>query len=365
MVVEAVWSTDSHTLGDGTFRGDIQPGTATVRLWDPTHALDQLDKQGAVWARYAPTGACWCWFYDSFTRGLVAPGDPMGADCVFTGTMWPTRLTAERNDTGYPSQSVSARMAAIVSTLNTGYLYLPAVTGAAATQSQLVTATTIDANTNGYPSFLAVVRAAAPLGVAWMSAAGGAGGPGSLTLNYARWEAANARTLDRSQIIAGPPVTAAAGFVMSQAQFVATAGADGTTTSWVVYNGPNEQSWGMVGPLGMRMWGNVNGSPVGPEHAGAVATLNNLTASRSDATEPLLSTIDVQSGRRTGPTGGPSSATWDPYAHTFAPTDTVAVNNGDGTTKTYRVAKSDHRLTATSWQTTHTLDKYCAASPLP
>ena len=65
------------------------PARSRPAFWDPDHRLDNLDKLGAVWALYKPTGACWCWFYDSFARGLVAPGDPAGADCVFTGVTWP------------------------------------------------------------------------------------------------------------------------------------------------------------------------------------------------------------------------------------------------------------------------------------
>ena len=37
LVVEARWTTDSHTLGDGTLhRGDLQPGRLELQLHDPT-----------------------------------------------------------------------------------------------------------------------------------------------------------------------------------------------------------------------------------------------------------------------------------------------------------------------------------------
>ena len=118
LVVEARWTTDSHTLGDGTFRGDLQPGTLTARLWDPQHQLDNLDKLGAVWAAYKPTAQVWCWFYDQFARGLYAPGDPAAADCVFTGTQWPVRLTSSQGSLAPAVQTAAARLAAIVANLN-------------------------------------------------------------------------------------------------------------------------------------------------------------------------------------------------------------------------------------------------------
>ena len=125
-------------MGDGSFRGDLQPGTLTLRLWDPHHALDNLDKFGAIWAWYRPTNQVWAWFYDNFTRGLFAPGDPAAADCVYSGVTWPSRLTSLRNETGFPTQSVSARLAAIVAGLGggSGQLYLPRVSGNTAGQSQ-------------------------------------------------------------------------------------------------------------------------------------------------------------------------------------------------------------------------------------
>ena len=48
MVVEAHWTSDSHTLGDGTLRGDIQPGNCQIRLNDPEHVLAGIDKHGAI-----------------------------------------------------------------------------------------------------------------------------------------------------------------------------------------------------------------------------------------------------------------------------------------------------------------------------
>ena len=183
MIVEARWTTDGHTLGDGTFRGDIQPGSLTVRLWDPNHVLDDLPKAGAMWAQYKPTGATWCWFYDSFTRGLVAPGDPAGADCVFSGTQWPLRFTTWTQFTNYPAQSAAARLAAVVATLNAqagaSALNMPAVAGNIAPQTQLVPAAPLQQQPSAfqfYPAYLQTVRDAATNGIAWMSAAAQSGG---------------------------------------------------------------------------------------------------------------------------------------------------------------------------------------------
>jgi hypothetical protein len=370
LIVEAVWSTDSHTLGDGTFRGDIQPGTATVRLWDPGHLLDQLDKHGCVFAYYAPTGAAWCWFYDSLTRGLYAPGDPTDADTVFTGVTWPTRLLNPQYANLFAAQTVAARLTSTVAWMNgttTGgggaTWGLPTVSAAIAAQGQSVAAQVHDSNNAG-PGVLPTVRDAAAPGVAWLAPVGAATGPGSLTLHYARWETTNARTLDRSQVIAGPPVTASAGWVTTAMAWDAVNGANGATTTMPMYDLTGSKTWGVQGPGALRMWGDVSSQSAG-EGLGCAATAQQLFADRSDPSERILSSVNVTSGRRTSATGGPAAAAWDPYAHHFAPTDVLALVDNAGTTKHYRVTKSDHRLTATSWQTTHTLEKYTAPTALP
>jgi hypothetical protein len=365
LLVEARWSTDSHTLGDGTFRGDLQPGTCTIRFWDPGHALDRLDKLGCVFALYKPTGACWCWFYDSLARGLYAPGDPADADTVFTGSLWPLRATNQRGaETSFPVQSVAARLAAVANLMNSSaYLSYPPVAAAVAGQAQNVAATAQNTTTMTWPGLLDVVRDAAAPGVAWLAPAGAAAGAGSLTLSYARWETANARVLDRSQIIAGPPSTADGAYIVGWAGFAAVDGATGTQTQLTQGSG-TANAWGYQGPTQMRMWGNVGTSGQG-EWYGCSQTAGQLIADRGDATEQILSTVDVQSGGRRHPDGSPTNVDWDPYAHHFAPVDVVSIVDNAGATKRYRVARSDHRLTATVWQTTHTLDKYTAATPLP
>ena len=105
-------------------------------------------------------------------------------------------------------------------------------------------------------------------------------------------------------------------------------------------------------------------NPSGPEYTPANNTAQQLIQDRANQTEEYLSTVSLQSGARSTAAGRPSAASWDPYAHTFAPTDVAAIVQSSVTHK-YFVSKSDHRLTATVWQTTHYLDKYTAATPLP
>ena len=365
LLVEARWTTDSHTLGDGTFRGDIQPGTLTARFQDPERNLDNLNKLGAVWALYKPTGACWCWFYDSFARGLYAPGDTQAADCVFTGTMWPSRLTTPSADTAFPSQSVNARLTAIVSWLNgqLAGMNLPPITAQIAAQSQTVPAAVADATTGQYPSYLAFIRAAAANGVAWMSAAASPGAPGTLILNYARWETSNTRILDRSQIIAGPPTTASTDFLVTFVQWTAILGTTGAASGFW-FAGPGAPTWGYQGPGAMRICGNVTlGS--GPEQPACQTTAQRLSNDRSNPSEQYLNTVSLQSGSRSSPTGGPSSAAWDPLAMNFSPTDVASITDDAGAAHLYRVTKTDHRLTVTIWEAVHTLEKFTPATPLP
>jgi hypothetical protein len=371
LVVEARWTTDGHTLGDGTFRGDLQPGTCTMRLWDPGHLLDNLPKMGCVFAHYAPTGATWCWFYESFTRGLYAPGDPTDADCVYVGDTWPPRLTSNRLDTNYPAQSAAARLTAAAATMATPGMILPAVSAFVAAQTQGMAAAAANSNDGSYPGVLPAVRDAAAPGLAWLAATAPstARAPGALEFHYARWDAVTFRGLDRSQVIAGPAVSQDVAWIVTTARFEATA-ADGTQTAFTAVNNQTRGAWGYQGPT-MRMVGNVAPIvPQGPEFAACNATAAAIYQAFGDPTEQYLSSVDVQSGARTTPTGGPSPAGWDPYAHTFAPTEVLTLTPPTPPppvpfTTQYRVVKSDHRLTATVWQTTHTLEKYVAPTALP
>ena len=379
-IVEARWTTDSHTLGDGCFRGDLQPGTVTIRLWDPLKRLAYMsNKAGAVFALYKPTGAAWCWFFESLTKGLYAPGDPLDADLVWTGTTWPFRFTAPITLNGMAAQPADSRLTTIVNRLNNnrGNLQIPVTSGAIAAQSQMVAANQADQN-GLFPSWLQEVRNAAPNGVAWLApgpdttppqVGGGTAGHGTLLLTYARWDAAAQRTLDRSQIIAGPAVSAGIDWLVTMAAWQAV-NAGGATTALRVTGTALANIWGMQGPDQMRLWGDVTAT-TGAEYAATLATGNALMAARSDSTEQVLDTITVQSGVRTRPDGRPGLAAWDPYSHHWLPTDVAVIPPPPGAppaptiTSLFRVVKSEHRLTATIWETTHTIEKYVSAQPLP
>jgi hypothetical protein len=316
---------------------------------------------------YKPSGACWCWFYDTFARGLFAPGDPAGADCVFTGLTWPLWWTNPRPQTQFPAQTVSARIAAVATQIGAVFgSNFPVVSSDVATQNQLCEATVPDTTTGFYPGFLQVLRDAAATGVASLvaTAAPAAGAVGHLVLNYARWETLGvARTIDRSQIVAGPPTTADTSWPINTVEWAAidAAGAQNTLVYNDGWNGA--YSIGAHGPGSMRLWGDV--TPAGPEYAGAHGTAAQLCADYNNTSEQLLSTISLQSGTRFTPDGKPSAADWDPYAHHLQPSDVASITDDAGAVKKYRVTKSDHRLTARVWQTTHTLAKFSEPSPLP
>jgi hypothetical protein len=242
-------------------------------------------------------------------------------------------------------------------------LKLPAVTAAIATQNQLVAAT---AATTGpgfvsYPDVLSLVRDAATNGYAWWTPTGAATGLGALTLNYARWDTQNARNLARSQVIAGPPSTATLDFFISEVIWTATKGDTGATSA--AWSGSVQPIVSWQGPT-FRLYGDVTPTS-GAEYAACNTTGTALCQARNDTNEEVLSTLDVQSGPRTGPGGGPTAADWDPYAHHFAPIDVVSFVDNAGKTHHYRVTQSSHRLTGKVWQTTHTLEKYAVATPLP
>jgi hypothetical protein len=374
LLVEARWTTESHTQGDGTFRGDIQPGKITARLWDPAHLLDNLDKFGAMFALYKPTGAAWCWFYDSFARGLYAPADPLDADCVYTGLTWPGRYTNNLTlavGSLRPVESVTARLGAAVAQMNQSGYYPPAVVaGSFAAQSQTLPAQTQQTG-DEYPGILTMVRDAASDGVAWLSATPPTvdQGPFGLTLNYARWETINARVLDASQVIAGPPVTASAAWVITAVSWSATRG-DGYTSTWYEQSG-SVLAWGYQGPEGVRVVGDITSTIIGgtyngPEWSATHNTTIAMLNAYSDPTLRVLDSVDVQAGVHRTPTGVLSPTEWDPYAHTFGPLDVLTLNNVAGQAGLrYRVTSTDHRLTATVWQSTHHLEAYAAATPLP
>ena len=360
--VEIRWTTDGHTLGDGTFRGDLQPGKAAIRFWDPERVLDGLDKQGAMWASYTPTGATWWWFYDSVQRALTAPGDPTFADVVFNGITWPARLTNPMGSlpVAMPVQSVTARLQAVVAGLTAATMDLPQISANVATQNQTVPAPVVG-SAGLYPPDFDLVRTAAADGYAWLSAGRDATGAGILTLNYARWDTATARpNLDKSQIVAGPTVTESVDWAITTAGFAATTGA-GVASSliWAYPQGTSRYGW--QGPTSMRLVGDLT-SGSAPEYAPASTTLRNITSNRGNPAIAYIDTVSLQSGERWTPDGRPSTALWDPTVHAYNPTDTTVEPNSG---YTVRVTQSAHTLNAKAWQTSHTLEQYVPAVALP
>jgi hypothetical protein len=376
MVVEARWTTDGHTPGDGTYRGDVQPGKCTVRFWDPQRTLGGLDKYGALWACYLPTGATWAWFYNTLTRGLYAPGDPAAADCVFAGDTWPLRMTTDTFTSYFdannrPAESSAARLGNLAdqAVATTGW-HLPAIAKVIAAQSQLVPATTI--TTGGpppsWPSWLSLVRDAATDGLMWWAYGRDGNGNGIMTFRYDRWETANAqRVLDPAQVVAGPPVDASASFVFGFVDMNATRGNDAYKT---YVREASNMAFAGAGNIAVRLYGDIEntsgtGGRQGPDYNAASATMSGWAADHSDPTERILSSVSCQSGDR-HTTSGQASTAWDPAAHVWSPLDVLAYADPvDSKTHLYRVAKSAHVLTAATWQTVHTLEKYSPGFALP
>ena len=380
MVVEARWTTDGHTMGDGTFCGDVQPGKCSVRMWDPRLELEGLDKYGALWACYLPTGATWCWFYNTLTRGLFAPGDPAAADCVFAGDTWPVRLTADVF-TGYadasnrPAESANARLNNLADLAITGNTWagwqLPAMTKQVAAQGQLVPATTYSGSGPPWatwPSYLSMVRDAATDGLMWWSYGRDGSGSGTMAFRYDRWETANAaRVLDPAQVVAGPPVDASAAFVFGFVDMNATRGGDAYKT---YLRTASNVSFAGAGNIAVRLYGDIENTPgtggrTGPDFNGASSTVNTWADDHADPTERVLSSVSCQSGDRTTAAGAPSTP-WDPAAHVWTPLDVMSyLDPADQKTHLYRVCHSDHLLNAATWQTVHTIEKFSAATRLP
>jgi hypothetical protein len=375
LVVEARWTTDSHTQADGTYRGNVQPGKCAIRLWDPTGTLDDLDKYGAVWACHIPSGGCWAWFYNTLTRGLYAPGDRLAADCVFSGDSWPLRMTADTYTaylTPRPIESLNSRLNNLVDTLISAVdFHLPTIGRAIAAQTQQIPAMATPVNAAGgtWPSWLGLVRDAAANGVAWWQYAGGdVGVAGVMTFRYDRWETNSQRPITGAQIVTGPPVDASAGFVYGFVDMMATRGADNYATG-IRYGG--NMSFAGAGNLSTVMYGDIENTPgvsgrIGPDWAATSTTVSQMAQDHSDPTERVLSTITCQSGDRHAPAGGPSSAVWDSHAHVWSPIEVMSyLDPVDNKTHLYRVTTSSHILNAATWQTVHSLEKYSTAAALP
>jgi hypothetical protein len=364
LLVEARWTTDSHSRGDGTYRGDIQPGAATVRFWDPDRVLDNMQAGaggGSLWLLYKPTGACWCYFYETFARGVFTPGDPMAADCVFTGTTWNPSYLNARPQTAFAAQAVTARLNAIVASIATVNTAGVPITAAVATQNQQCPAVVADSNGHG-PSYLQSIRNAAADGVAWLAASAPIGGPGQAILHYERWETVGAtRRLSNEQIVAGPPTTNDYTTTFNVIQW---AGANAAGTS--VYNATQLTTYGdWQNPQSYRLVGNVNPSG-GAEYTGVLATSNQLFEDLNQVLGPfLLSSVSLQSGNRATAAGADAGEQWDPYTMVYGPADKAVLDVDGQGDRNYRVTQTSHRLTARVWQAVHTLELFSAPYQLP
>jgi hypothetical protein len=369
LVVEARWTTDSRTFGDGTFRGDIQPGKCTIRLWDPGGTLDTVDKLGAVWAQYQPTGATWCWFYGSVTRGLYAPNDPQAADVVYSGLPWAPRMTSDvYTETGRAAESTTARISALVDQLTTTLLAwkMPVINKDIDTQSQLVAARVRQTTTpfNFYPNYLQAFRDAATDGVFSLDAQCPApGGPGNLIARYKRWETHNDRNLNTGQVIAGPAVDTDVTALTTYLLWTATRGDTGAQSTFNDGQG-GSGAYGYSGPS-LRLYGDVSAG--GAELGAVQSTSDGALSVRSDPTVKHTSSVMVQSGDRFTSQGKPSTNDWDPRAHVWAPTDMCMFHpTTDGATTQFTwVTHSDHILNAQMWQTVHTLEPWTIGAALP
>ena len=364
--VEVRWSTDGHAAGDGTFRGDIQPGSIQIQLHDPDHLAEAVHPLGTIWLHYGPTNVTWGFYLETVTRQLVAPGDPTAADVVMTGSPWPLRLSSDcLFQFPRPAERADTRLTAIAAFLSqNARLGLPRYSANIAAQSHQVTPTAaVSWNTSAYPSALALVRAAAANGVAWLTGAVDGAGLGYFVLNYARWEANAARNLVPSDLVAGIPFDSSNEELITAAVFQATA-PGGTETDWPITVTTSSAVWhyGLVS-VTMRVWADITGADQTPINT----TGANLLAAHGNPVTAHLSSITATSGLRSRPDGTAGPA-WNPAAHVWAPTDRVTwVPPADDPTNwatQYWVTKTDHRLRAAAWDSAHTVELYTPAAAL-
>jgi hypothetical protein len=364
-VVEARWSSDSYTTGDGTFRGDIQPGTLALQVHDPAHKAETLSKLGTIWLRYAPAKLTWGFYLDTVTRQLVAPGDPTAADVVIQGSLWPVRLNTDcLHSFTRPAERCDTRLGAIAAFLNQNTdLQLPRYQANIAADSHVapaVVATSWGATVS--PAALSLIRTAAADGVAWVSSTVDGAGIGQFTLNYARWETAPRRDLAASDVVAGIPYDSSMDTIITAVEWDGT-GPDGTQITNTTGTG-NMFTYGFV-KVQMRVLANL--APGQADQAAVTATGNNLVQVHSDPTVSKLSTVTCTSGARTK-AGGGAGPPWNPAAHVWNPSEVLhwvpPAGQAWGFT-TYRVVKTAHRLRAAAWDSAHTVEGYTPASPLP
>ena len=360
-VVEARWTTDAYALGDGTYRGDCQPGVLNLRLYDPEQLLLSLGRLGTIWATYVPTGATWCWFIRSITGLLAVPGDPTLNEIVVTADAWPARLTASSYNSGRPVESVSTRFAAIVDRLATDTgLLLPAISGSIAADTHPVPAVT---NMTGegstvMPGFLQQLRDAGSNGLMYLEAVAGPGPgyAGRLVIHYDLWETVQARGLWNDQVLAASIWQQGLDNLITEVKWHGTR-ADGVTTDdWEQYS----SSFGVFGVQAkgpLRVWGDV--SQGGAQHAAVVATGQTILDNYGDSTREYAQAMQQVSGDR-------EHSAWDPTRFVWGPQWVIQWYRVDGQPQeSYRVVKSEHILNARQWLVTHTLEFFTSPTPIP
>jgi hypothetical protein len=367
--VEVRWSTDSHKTGDGTYRGDLQPGTLALQIHDANHRAETLDKTGTIWLHYGPSNYTWGFYVDTVTRQLVSPTDPTAADVVITGSPWPIRLTSDCTyNFARGAERVDARLAAIAAYLsrNTNQrlpTYNQNIAADSHTVAAIPTPTTVPAN--AYPAALSLIRDAATNGVAWVSAGLNASGAGEFTLNYARWDTGTTRLLAPTDVVAGIPFDQTMDDLITQVTWNAVnpAGVANTTSL-------SDAAWANYGMarLTLRLYGDVSSSSA-PEWSSATNTAIALMNARRDPTRSSLSAVTATSGARTHPAGGAGPA-WNPAAHVWSPVDVLQWNPpvaypGQNWQPFYWVTKTDHRLRAAAWDSAHTVEVWAQAVALP
>lgn len=350
-IVEARWTTDSYTPGDGTFRGDVQPGRLALRIVDPHGTLQTINKTGQIWGCYRPTGATWCFFVDTIARPLVAPGDPAGGYRVISASSWPARLTTTSYGTGRDAETVSARFAYLVGQWQSDYfLSLPAVTADITADNHVV-----PANVGAINPWIQIARDAAANGVFWLEAIRDPAGFGRWIVHYDLWGALNPyRSVPNNQIVAGTVTEQGIGDLVTKVSWAGTSAA-GVATAFDQYGAYHSYGLMTYGP--MRVLADLAGADLTAVTNTGAAILND----RGDPTYPYISAVSFVSGARRTPSG--TIVAWDPTMMVWAPNNVMRLTVS-GVVYSWRVTSTAHTLTARTWGATASLVRYTVPATL-